>query len=317
MSIQFLLGSSGSGKSTEILNKIISESMAHPECMYYLIVPEQYTMEAQRDIVTMHPNGGTMNIDAIGFNRLAYRIFDELSVNPGDVLQDFGKSMLIRKILWDQRETLSVYGSYMDKLGFVDEMKSMMSELFQYAVKRPDIESVMEDMTEETESVTYSKLKDIQLIYEEFERYTSNGYIVAEQMTELLTSLVGQSDIMKKSCFYFDGFTGFTPVQMMLLREMMKNTKGLVFSFTIDSGDISITNIKEHELFYMTKTAIKMITKIATEERVDILPNIIMEDKISRRFENNAELAFLEKQLFRFPYRKYHGSLHNIEITAL
>ncbi|MBP3325959.1 MAG: exodeoxyribonuclease V subunit gamma [Coprococcus sp.] len=316
MSIQFLLGSSGSGKSTEILNKIISESMAHPECMYYLIVPEQYTMEAQRDIVTMHPNGGTMNIDAIGFNRLAYRIFDELSVNPGDVLQDFGKSMLIRKILWDQRETLSVYGSYMDKLGFVDEMKSMMSELFQYAVKRLDIESVMEDMTEETESVTYSKLKDIQLIYEEFERYTSNGYIVAEQMTELLTSLVKQSDIMKKSCFYFDGFTGFTPVQMMLLREMMKNTKGLVFSFTIDSRDISITNIKEHELFYMTKTAIKMITKIATEEHVDILPNIIMEDKISRRFENNAELAFLEKQLFRFPYRKYHSSLHNIEITA-
>ena len=38
-----------------------------------------------------------MNIDAIGFNRLAYRVFDELSVNPGRVLEDFGKSMLIKK----------------------------------------------------------------------------------------------------------------------------------------------------------------------------------------------------------------------------
>ncbi len=316
MSIQFLLGSSGSGKSTEILNKIISESMAHPECMYYLIVPEQYTMEAQRDIVVMHPKGGTMNIDAIGFNRLAYRIFDELSVNPGNVLQDFGKSMLIKKILWDKKDELSVYGSYMDKLGFVDEMKSMMSELFQYAVNRQDIESVMEDMTDEAESVTYHKLRDIQLIYEEFENYTSNGYIVAEQMTELLTRLVCESDIMKKSYFYFDGFTGFTPVQMMLIREMMKYTRGIVFSFTIDTADISITNMKEHELFYMTKTAIKTLSKIAEEENIDILPNINMKDKTARRFENNEELAFLEKQLFRYPYRKYHGSLHNVAITA-
>lgn len=117
MSVRFLLGASGSGKSRQIYNEIIQASIKEPERNFYLIVPEQYTMEAQRELVTMHPAGGMMNIDAIGMNRLAYRVFDELGISTGQVLEDFGKSMLIKKILCEQQDTLQVYGSYYDKLG--------------------------------------------------------------------------------------------------------------------------------------------------------------------------------------------------------
>ena len=101
MSIQFVLGAAGAGKTEYVLDTLIRESMAHDTLNYFYVVPEQFTMEAQRDIVTRHPRHGTMNIDAIGLNRLAYRVFDELSVNPGQVLEDFGKSMLIKKILME------------------------------------------------------------------------------------------------------------------------------------------------------------------------------------------------------------------------
>ena len=88
MSVRFLLGASGSGKSRQIYNEIIQASIKEPERNFYLIVPEQYTMEAQRELVTMHPAGGMMNIDAIGMNRLAYRVFDELGISTGQVLED-------------------------------------------------------------------------------------------------------------------------------------------------------------------------------------------------------------------------------------
>ena len=144
MSVRFLLGASGSGKSRQIYNEIIQASIKEPERNFYLIVPEQYTMEAQRELVTMHPAGGMMNIDAIGMNRLAYRVFDELGISTGQVLEDFGKSMLIKKILCEQQDTLQVYGSYYDKLGFVDEMKSMMSEIFQYNIKQDTIDEILQ-----------------------------------------------------------------------------------------------------------------------------------------------------------------------------
>ena len=75
MAVRFLLGASGSGKSKQIYTDIIEASMQNPNGNFYLIVPEQYTMEAQRELVSMHPAGGMMNIDAIGMNRLSYRIF--------------------------------------------------------------------------------------------------------------------------------------------------------------------------------------------------------------------------------------------------
>lgn len=321
MFVEFLLGASGSGKSTSLYKRIIDESAKNPDDLYYLVVPEQFTMEAQRDMVTMHPRGGMMNIDAIGLNRLAYRVFDELGIQVNQVLEDFGKSMVIKRILSENKDALQVYGGMIHKMGFVDEMKSMMSEMFQYDVKKTDVEAVMETLDED--SIVYKKLCDIKLVYDRFEEFVRNNYIVAEQLVQMLTDCVSKSKLLAKSHLFFDGFTGFTPVQMKLILELARNTKGLVFSFTIDPNEVDITHIKEHELFYMTKTAMKSITDMVrqnnriSEKKVEIREPVLLRETVPHRFQNNQELACLEKGLFRYPYKPYQNSLHNISITAV
>ena len=75
--LQFILGNSGAGKSHYLYEKIIQESMKHPEINYLVIVPEQFTMQTQQDLCTLHPNHGIMNIDVLSFGRMAHRIFEE------------------------------------------------------------------------------------------------------------------------------------------------------------------------------------------------------------------------------------------------
>ena len=313
MSVRFLLGASGSGKSRQIYNEIIQASIKEPERNFYLIVPEQYTMEAQRELVTMHPAGGMMNIDAIGMNRLAYRVFDELGISTGQVLEDFGKSMLIKKILCEQQDTLHVYGSYYDKLGFVDEMKSMMSEIFQYNIKQDTIDEIMEQIPED--SVVAGKMQDIRHIYEEFEAFAGERYIVAEQLVELLTRHVGQSKLVCGSSLYFDGFTGFTPVQLELVEKLMTCADDLTFSFTLDDRDQKYEHIKDYELFYLTKTTIKKLTEAAAAG-VEIESPVVLPGTINYRLGENRELFFLERNLFRSPYRKWKQPLERIHLTA-
>ena len=78
MALQFILGNSGSGKSHFLYQHIIEEALCHPDINYLVVVPEQFTMQTQRDLVSMHPHKGIMNIDVLSFGRLAYRIFEEV-----------------------------------------------------------------------------------------------------------------------------------------------------------------------------------------------------------------------------------------------
>lgn len=105
MSLQLYLGSSGSGKSYQLYHEIIEESRKNPDINYLIIVPEQFTLQTQKDIVSMHPNHGVMNVDILSFMRFAYRIFDEVGGSGYPVLEDTGKSMVIRKVVEERKKS--------------------------------------------------------------------------------------------------------------------------------------------------------------------------------------------------------------------
>ena len=98
MSLQFIFGNSGSGKSYRLYRNITEQSVRHPERNYIVLVPEQFTMQTQKDLCLMHPRGGIMNIDVLSFGRLAHRVFEELGQENRTVLDDEGKNLILRKI---------------------------------------------------------------------------------------------------------------------------------------------------------------------------------------------------------------------------
>ena len=58
MSLQFIFGNSGSGKSTYLYQKIIEESMQRPDGNFIVIVPEQFTMQTQNAAQGGDPGAG-------------------------------------------------------------------------------------------------------------------------------------------------------------------------------------------------------------------------------------------------------------------
>ena len=164
MSLQFIFGPSGSGKSYQLYHHIIEESVLHPEQNYIVLVPEQFTMQTQKDLVTMHPRKGIMNIDVLSFGRLAYRVFEETGGELLPVLDDEGKNLILRKIAGDYEDELSVLRGNMKKLGYISEVKSVISEFTQYDIKDEELGQVMEAVGKQ--SGLYYKLKDIRLLYQ-------------------------------------------------------------------------------------------------------------------------------------------------------
>ena len=92
MPLHFIFGASGAGKSHYIYQKIIQESMEHPWKQYLVLVPEQFTMQTQKELVMMHPRKGILNIDVLSFERLAYRVLEETGESCAQVLEETGAS---------------------------------------------------------------------------------------------------------------------------------------------------------------------------------------------------------------------------------
>ena len=298
MSLQFIFGPSGSGKSYQLYHHIIEESVLHPEQNYIVLVPEQFTMQTQKDLVTMHPRKGIMNIDVLSFGRLAYRVFEETGGELLPVLDDEGKNLILRKIAGDYEDELSVLRGNMKKLGYISEVKSVISEFTQYDIKDEELGQVMEAVGKQ--SGLYYKLKDIRLLYQGFTDYLKKKYITKEELLDVLSRVAGESKLLKNSTVVLDGFTGFTPVQNRLLVELLLCCRKVIVTVTMDEREDPYIYDHPYQLFALSKHMTSTLVRLAGESKIEIEEPVCLYESPVYRFRECAALSFLEKNLFRY-----------------
>lgn len=312
MSLQFVFGNSGSGKSYYLHKKIVEESIKNPGRNYLVLVPEQFTMQTQKDLVLAHPNKGIMNIDVLSFGRLSHRIFEEVGGMRGTVLDDEGKNLILRKVAGDYEEELAVLRGNLKKQGYISEVKSVISEFTQYGIGLEELDDMLEEM--EPESYLYYKLRDIRNIYERFYAYLEEKYITKEELLAVLGDVVGQSDILKDSVVALDGFTGFTPVQNKLLGELLKLCSKVIVTAEMDQREDPFVYHHPYQLFALSKHMITSLMEIAKTTGAKIEEPVCLYKKPVHRFKENEAMGFLESELFRYFQNTYHKEQEAIQI---
>ena len=305
MSLQFIFGNSGSGKSYHLYHEIVREAAAHPDRNYLVLVPEQFTMQTQKDLCMAHPRGGIMNIDVLSFGRLAHRVFEELGRDGRPVLDDEGKNLVLRRIAGRCEEDLTVLKGNIRKQGYISEVKSVISEFTQYGVDFEQLDSFMEEL--ERESYLYYKLRDIRKIYEEFEDFLRERYVTKEEMLDVLSEAVPDSNLLKGSVIALDGFTGFTPVQERLLGELLKVCGRMMVTVEMDRREDPFVYRHPYQLFALGKQMVAGLVRTAGEAGAEVEDPVYLweKDRIPYRFRNRPQMAFLEAELFRNSGRQY------------
>ncbi len=306
MALQFIIGGSGSGKSTYAYNQLIEEARREPERQFYCIVPEQFTMSTQQKLVSLSPDGGILNIDVLSFQRLAYRIFEETGGEPEEILEDSGKSMVLEKLLEERKAELSYLGSQIHKPGCIDETKSLISEFMQYEIRHDNLQKILEGA--DPDSLLAMKLRDLSVIYDSFREYLGRHSVTNEELLEVLLQVLPRSGRLKGSTMVFDGFTGFTPVQISVLKELFTLCRAVRVTLTMDPEEPLRGSGKLHQLFYMSHEMAESLYREADK----VEPPVFL--KSGRRFSSAPALAFMEKNLFRYSHHVFSSSQNEIRV---
>ncbi len=309
MSLRFLLGRSGTGKTSFILDEIRGQLAENPEGnpIIYL-VPDQMTFLSEYKLIKTPGLAGMIRAQIFSFSRLAWRVLQETGGMSRIHLDNVGVSMLIRKVIVENKEELKVFRRSADKQGFVMQIEQMLTEFKRYCIRPDELQHYLGQASAK-EGAIQDKLHDLELVYRSFEDELIGKYLHSEDYFRLLIEKMATSAYMAHAEIYIDGFYSLTPQELLIIEEMMKRGCKMTVALTLDQ-DYKQAPPDNLELFRQTGTTYYQIYQIARKLGVSVAEDIFLTE--TSRFSENFALKHLEQN---FTVRPVHSYEQQADIT--
>ena len=296
--LRFILGKSGSGKSTETLK--IAGELADSNLPVMLIVPDQSTFECEKTLLDVFGAKKAEKVLVFGFSRLCKYVF-ELTGNSADNVIDEGTRAVVMSLALEElTEKLRLLSSKGNK-SLVDVMLQTVSDLKKSSVTSDELRSASMLVCDET---LKTKLNETALISDTFDALVSQSYIDPMDDLTRLNDILLKNNVLRNYTIIFDGFSGFTMQQLKVVRSLMRDCTATYFTLTLDP----LTDGSE-EVFATSQQTYKILKEYAKRDGVDIKAPIKLTDL--HRFKNN-ELTLLEQNIFRTHLEPLEISPENI-----
>lgn len=263
----------------------------------FVIVPDQFTLQAERTAFEKLKAKGIMDIEILSFSRLAHRVLEETGGMTRTYIDEHGKHMIINKILLESDQTLEVFkGSYV-KHSFIDMMNQQISEMKRFNMCPQDIYQSMEKLEDNT--ILKRKLTDIYHIYQQFNGYLEDKYIDNEDYINLLISKIDQSGLLRDTVVWIDGFDYYTPQTFLVIERLLMTAKEVNMTFLVDDQQG-----RDRDVFDISSQSIDRLINIANENGIPYQKIKMPTDYVQKKQD---QIMHLEKELYAYPYKVFEA----------
>ncbi len=312
MAVQFILGRSGTGKTSYCLNQVITALLEQSEQKLILLVPEQATYQAERAIVSDKRIAGFSRLQVLSFDRLQFTLLGKNATGPD--ISRTGRQMIVHRILREQKGRLNVLSDSAESPGLSCQMADIIIELHRYSKTGDDIDELLDVLKkEDTDNLSYQKFSDIALVFREYLKFIEDKFIDPDIQLNQVCRLIADS-FVSGAKVWVDSFAGFTASELSILAEILKSAADSKISLCIEPDDIDIENcaLNPADWFYPTKQTYSTLNEIIKKCRLKLDKPVILEDL--RRFDCR-QLEHIERNIFNFKPSKQKVS-DNIQIIS-
>ncbi|MEZ0536420.1 helicase-exonuclease AddAB subunit AddB [Caldicellulosiruptoraceae bacterium PP1] len=310
MSLRFIYGRAGCGKTHFCLNSIKDDIDNLEQRLHILLVPEQFTLQAERELISVLKNKGIIKTEVLSFRRLTYRILNNVGRANLKNLDSASKNIIIYDILKNLKDKLNIFSNIASKQGFVEEVSELISEFKRSNISLDILMDILEKVKDD--KTLYNKLNDFYLIYNEYQKEINNKYHDSEDIITLALSKLDDLSIYNEAEIWIDGFSYFTPQEYRIIEQLLKKAKRVNITLCIDSLEENPTT--NFDIFQGTRKIYKKITKIAQGNNIEIEDAVNLNSEVLYRFKDSPEIAHLEKNLYSYPYEIYEKTTTDITL---
>ena len=221
----------------------------------FVIVPDQYTLEAERKAFKHMNVKGLPDIEILGFSRLGDKVLNAAGRDGRVLIDKYGRQMLLTGIILRQKENLEIYRGFEEKNSFVEMVNNFISEIKQYGMNCEGLEAIAEGLDED--SLLRKKLKDICCIFREYESAIEDRYTDSEDYIDTIVSRISKAGFIANKDIWIYGFDCFTPKNLDIIGELIRNAGDVNIAMTYDDSG------NDAQIFELTGAVIAQLEKLA------------------------------------------------------
>ena len=315
MSLRLIYGRAGSGKSFLCLEDIKNRLQMGGDTPLILLVPEQFSLQAEKNLVKVAGSGGIMRADVLTFRRMAHRVFNEVGGITRSPMNSAGKCMILYKVIDTLRDNLQIFSKAARQPGFINTMSELIAEFKRYNVTPQQLREAGQGFR--AEDLLKRKVEDLATVYEEFDGALHRQYIDADDELTLLAQRLDKSRQFREAEIWIDEFSGFTPQEYQVIEKLLQCVKRINITICTDcltSGEV----MDKTYIFSPSQYAARRLSSLAERNNIPVDKPIRLDpqEKILPRFKESLELAHLEKNYFAFPYSIYKQETTGLSIFS-
>ena len=252
--LTLITGKAGTGKTSAVIDEI-NEAVGRHEGQRMLIVPEQYSHEAERELGRVCGDSVSRYAEVFSFTGLARRLRTQLGGGAAKHLDKGGRLLCMALAAASVGSRLRVYSAAERRaelqallLSAVDELKASCITSEELAAAAAELDDSLGD-----------KLTDLALISEAYDAIVANGHADPADALTVLAQQIPDSGIGAAHHIYIDGFIDFTAQEAAVIRALLSCGADVSVCLTVDS----LTD--GSEVFALSRRAGRALSAMAKE----------------------------------------------------
>ena len=261
-----------------------------------LVVPDQFTLEAERELIAHSGAKALMDVEVLSLSRLGYRLLEELGGSKRTFIDKYGRHMILSSIAAEEREKLQVFKGLEEKNSFIELVNNFISEMKQFNCGADELAEIARSVPDG--SYTQRKLEDLYLLYSEYEAAIRGKYTDSEDYIDLFLGKISRSELVAGNHIWIYGFDSFAPKALSVIGELMQYAADVNLVLTYDDK----REARDADLFALAETVIRNFENLAERHSIEVRKRAIPKTYTAERAD---KIQFIEQELYALPARKY------------
>ena len=252
--LRLLIGKAGSGKTAAVIGEI-RRAVQAGRGGSMLLVPEQYSHEAERELCRACGDSLSLYAEVFSFTGLARRVLQQQGGAAVPWLDKGGRLLCMALALEQVGSRLRVY----DEARRRSELQAMLLAAVDECKSACVTPEMLEEAAAGCDDSLGDKLSDLALIQSAYDAIAANGRADPSDRLSVLAEKIASSDLGPANRVYVDGFIDFTRQEQAVLTALLQKGVELTVCMTVDEPE------GENEIFALSRISCRRLLDAARE----------------------------------------------------